>query len=460
MDTIDPDDITTSRDVFKSNDDVLLFVCSFVAGVATILLVRLLFDLNAIIASGLLVAIEFAYFLIVYLSPKFELRADRAADNIYFLGFMFTVTALGVSLYKFANADVTASNLVAGVIGDLAVGLISTIFGLLFRVILLQLRTDPHEHEDYVRLELAEAAEKVSAAIQEVNLLMEETVLHLKASTEANLTESEEMLKQGRSRINRLSTSADKLIEKLEEKISATDVSDTLLTDLFRPAVENLTEDSKVTYAGVMQLQRDAIEAQNAQIDSQLSKISANFSTIFQLKTEAVRNDVKATVGDVAAKLLKELTSSIKTSKVDLTQIASSIDEVISESMLQFSLELDKTREQMESLGKKVTEISSTFSETVGEGLRDYQEVSNETDKILSRIRTDLQRISQSYSRTVEEAARSMTKADSQLQTAVIEVSRNSLDNFTRQLEAMVDRLDKMAPRRTTDAVIPAQNAE
>jgi methyl-accepting chemotaxis protein len=128
--------------------------------------------------------------------------------------------------------------------------------------------------------------------------------------------------------------------------------------------------------------------------------------------------------------------------------------------MLQFSLELDKTREQMESLGKKVTEISSTFSETVGEGLRDYQEVSNETDKILSRIRTDLQRISQSYSRTVEEAARSMTKADSQLQTAVIQVNRNSLDNFTRQLEAMVDRLDKMAPRRTTDAVIPAQNAE
>jgi hypothetical protein len=102
------------------------------------------------------VAIMLAYALLIYLARNLRLRDDQAGDNLYYMGFLFTLTSLGVSLYQF-NAARAAEEIVQNF--GIAIG--STITGIALRVVFNQMRRDPIEVERIMRLELAEAARRV-----------------------------------------------------------------------------------------------------------------------------------------------------------------------------------------------------------------------------------------------------------------------------------------------------------
>ena len=48
------------------------------------------------------VAIMLTYALVIYLARSLRLRDDQSGDNLYYMGFLFTLTSLGVSLYQFS----------------------------------------------------------------------------------------------------------------------------------------------------------------------------------------------------------------------------------------------------------------------------------------------------------------------------------------------------------------------
>src|SRR4029077_1323136 len=102
------------------------------------------------------VVIMVGYALLIWLARGLQLRDDQAGDNLYYMGFLFTLTSLGVSLYQF-NADHAAEDIVQNF--GIAIG--STITGIALRVVFNQMRRDPVEVERMMRLELAEAARRV-----------------------------------------------------------------------------------------------------------------------------------------------------------------------------------------------------------------------------------------------------------------------------------------------------------
>ena len=102
------------------------------------------------------VVIMVGYALLIWLPRSLRLRDDQAGDNVYYMGFLFTLTSLGVSLYQF-NASRAAEEIVQNF--GIAIG--STITGIALRVIFNQMRLDPVEIERTMRLELAEAARRV-----------------------------------------------------------------------------------------------------------------------------------------------------------------------------------------------------------------------------------------------------------------------------------------------------------
>jgi hypothetical protein len=140
---------------YSSGISAAVFMLFVAAGSAYIILAKL-GGVAQIYVTFVPVAIMVGYALLIWLARGLRLRDDQAGDNLYYMGFLFTLTSLGVSLYQF-NAARAAEEIVQNF--GIAIG--STITGIALRVIFNQMRHDPVEIERMMRLELAEAARRV-----------------------------------------------------------------------------------------------------------------------------------------------------------------------------------------------------------------------------------------------------------------------------------------------------------
>jgi hypothetical protein len=114
------------------------------------------------------VVLMLAYAAMMLFARGFRLRSDYAGDNLYYMGFLFTLTSLGMALYRF-SADSGSEDLVR----NFGIAIASTIAGVALRVAFNQMRRDPIEVEHTSRLELADAARRVrrelDATVTEMN---------------------------------------------------------------------------------------------------------------------------------------------------------------------------------------------------------------------------------------------------------------------------------------------------
>jgi hypothetical protein len=140
---------------YSSGTSAVVFMLFVAAGSAYIILGKL-GGIGQIYVTFVPVVIMVSYALMIWLARGLRLRDDQAGDNLYYMGFLFTLTSLGVSLYQF-NAARAAEEIVQNF--GIAIG--STITGIALRVIFNQMRQDPVEIERMMRLELAEAARRV-----------------------------------------------------------------------------------------------------------------------------------------------------------------------------------------------------------------------------------------------------------------------------------------------------------
>ncbi len=105
---------------------------------------------NSVHGSSWAVSICFLCLCWYYYKARNDSAISYHSDNVYYLGLLFTLVALVyslVTLFMFDSEQINADEWTKELIGSFGIALISTIFGILFRVLLLQ-------HED------AENAEK------------------------------------------------------------------------------------------------------------------------------------------------------------------------------------------------------------------------------------------------------------------------------------------------------------
>ena len=210
----------------KANSDTAWFAGSFVTGFVLLLLLRWpsLLDQSALLAALVLCAIICFYAYALWHWGRFRLRRDdRAADNLYYLGFIFTVCALGISLYRFSVAD---DGRIADIVGDLGVGISTTVFGLFLRVLFLQ-REDPADVEDRVQRELMDVAQTTLDRIRQTGAIVDQgQVLTRQTIDELNQTMAEYS--------SRLTDS----MEELDRRISGVHVPPDMITARLYPVLE------------------------------------------------------------------------------------------------------------------------------------------------------------------------------------------------------------------------------
>ena len=91
----------------------------------------------------------------------FRLRDDQSGDNLYYMGFLFTLTSLAVSLFQFSAAGSAEQ-----IVQNFGIAIASTIAGITLRIMFNQMRRDPVETEATSRLELAEASRRVKRELE------------------------------------------------------------------------------------------------------------------------------------------------------------------------------------------------------------------------------------------------------------------------------------------------------
>ena len=140
--------------------DLALFVVAAFAGATAIVTLKSL-GLPQWIVTALPVAIILVYAGPVGFVRYFRLRADRAGDSCYYLGFLFTLVSLGVSLFHFRLDEGQIEILIT----NFGIALGTTIVGMALRVVFAQFRDDPVEIEREVRAELGEAVSRFRAEL-------------------------------------------------------------------------------------------------------------------------------------------------------------------------------------------------------------------------------------------------------------------------------------------------------
>src|SRR5579871_5968336 len=137
----------------------LLFFAVVVAGSGYIIFSKL-HDFGALAATAVPVLIMISYAVLLG-ARLFRLRDDQSGDNLYYMGFLFTLTSLAVSLYQFSSAGSAEQ-----IVQNFGIAIASTIAGITLRIMFNQMRRDPVEVEATARLELAEASRRVKRELE------------------------------------------------------------------------------------------------------------------------------------------------------------------------------------------------------------------------------------------------------------------------------------------------------
>ena len=155
------------RDRIGPFTDQGCFLVAFFTGVISILSLKYL-AAPQIVVTGVPVLIMLAYLSLMLVFRRMRVDDDQAGDNLYYLGFLFTLTSLGCALFQYDG-----SNSKESIIQNFGIALATTIVGLICRVIFGQMRHDPVETEREVRMELAHVAGRLRDQMIQANSILD-----------------------------------------------------------------------------------------------------------------------------------------------------------------------------------------------------------------------------------------------------------------------------------------------
>jgi ElaB/YqjD/DUF883 family membrane-anchored ribosome-binding protein len=174
-------------------------------------------EFGAFFVTVVPVLIMIGYALTLGFARLFRLRDDQSGDNLYYMGFLFTLTSLAVSLYQFSAAGSAEQ-----IVQNFGIAIASTIAGITLRILFNQMRRDPVEVEATARLELAEASRRVKRELDSTVLEFSHFRRMTQQSIGDALDEMKETLGEARlqlaSEIKQVAATAGKPLEDASRK--------------------------------------------------------------------------------------------------------------------------------------------------------------------------------------------------------------------------------------------------
>ena len=365
-----------------------LFLGTVVTGIILLIVLRLLFASPVLLTVLVLCLLIAAYAVTAWHYRHFY--EEGAADNLYYIGFIFTVCTLGVSLYRFS----TQENELASIVGDLGTGLITTVLGLILRVFFLASGSSKSEQEERVRVELVEVAEDTIRRIRMVADIVEEGQIAMRHAIE-----------EMNSSIKAASTTLAASTNQLEERISTvTNIPPDLLSSQLSPALASAFQ-SIISFA-------DQVYEIDIPDDLVISRINQLFARV----TETIEEGQTAT-----RQAIDRMNTSIKAATTKLVANAERLDERISAAI---NVPSDM--------------VSSRLSPALDNASQSITRFAKQVDNIVISDDLVISRINQLFARVTESIEEGQTAT-----RQAIDGMNTSIKTATEELVANAGRLDE-----------------
>lgn len=150
---------TDARYLIRDYGPMVLFASITIGGMIFIWSSKLM-GWSLPIVTGVPLVLMGIYFIVSLAVAGFRLHNEQAGDNLYYMGFLFTLSSLGVSLYLFAG-----ETSIETIVRNFGIAVTSTIAGVTLRILFNQMRRDPIDIERSVRHELAEMTRRVRSEL-------------------------------------------------------------------------------------------------------------------------------------------------------------------------------------------------------------------------------------------------------------------------------------------------------
>jgi len=309
------------------------------------------------------VGIMLAYALLILLARKLRLRDDQSGDNFYYMGFLFTLTSLGVSLYQFSAARAAEE-----IVQNFGIAISSTIAGIGLRVVFNQMRRDPVEVERTMRLELAEAARRVR---RELDSTVVEFGYHRRSAQQAAADSFKQVAERFDEIVGKCLASLQDATEKLVQPLEAAsrhsgdmlgDLTRTLAATLgasaqqfgaetdrlsIRVRATSIKLDEVIAKLGAIETPESAIKAGLEPVAQSISQSLERLSARSADNTEEVKNALAATT-QVIATMLEEFKRDSKAQVELLRSLLERTDETrqtCTDVLVRFTVEVKVLRE-------------------------------------------------------------------------------------------------------------------
>ena len=301
--------------------DKIVLGLAFAAGVGGGLALKLS-SAHPFIAAAFSAAVLCLYALIAYLSTSLRLEPEVIGDNSYYLGFLFTLTSLAVTLYFVVEAGAEQrAQLIPEVISGFGVALVSTIVGVFIRVLMMQFRLDLVARERETRMEMDEVGRRLrvelSQTLERVKAFTVESLQH-SAERESEFRRATDVLVKGtqtalqdtarflrEETVKVFTDQSAAAIDEIRKSIHATsEVSLAQIKTSFSEMAE-ISEQMRKTHGTAhttVEQSIAALQLQGASVAEQIGQLSRRLRTIAE-ETETSGATLSKSISGVAAKL-------------------------------------------------------------------------------------------------------------------------------------------------------------
>ena len=245
--------------------DRALLLIAFLAGVGGGILLKLS-GAHPFWGAGFAALVLCVYAAATYYTTQLRIEPEAIGDNCYYLGFLFTLTSLAVTLYFVVQSGAEdRAQLIPEVISGFGVALSSTIAGVFLRVLMMQFRVDLVARERQTRTELDMASrdlrEEMARSVRQIKSFTIEALQHasereeaMRRTTAAMVTDIREQMGQTTAIVN------DALREAAQAQTAA---AVTAIRDSVTEAAQGLLHSAQAAETG---LEADASAAHVARM--------------------------------------------------------------------------------------------------------------------------------------------------------------------------------------------------
>lgn len=329
--------------------DKYMFVIVFVLGSTGMIGLKFL-QTPQIYVTALPVLLMLIYAFTLIKVRERQLSEDQSGDNLYYLGFLYTLVSLANALYNFTSfTDQSATTVnIDPIINSFGIALSTTIFGVVLRIFFNQMRHDIVDVEAEARMELADAATRLRTELDQITIDLN----HFGRATKQSIAEGmESVSKEASAAMSQSAAKFGDVANNLVVRMNKT-------LDNVAKNAEQLTSVSK-DMVNVVETLLDRVEKIEAPTDLITTKIAPAMEAI-KTAGEAINKRASGD-GKVLARLTTAIENALNGASL-LEQNVSALNDVAvqaQENMLTLNKSADIGNNNLTTIYKTVAEVQN-----------------------------------------------------------------------------------------------------